>query len=218
MDLVGQQELDVAPLDAVAAEEGLKPDCVKIDVQGAELDVLQGGAATIRHAKLVELEVEFNPQYRGQPLFADIDTYMREQGFALLGLRRTLWRRRAAIEQRTSTAGGQLVHGDVLYYNERAAGEDDGAGELVKWLLALSAYRQHDFVIQLLNDHPAAIHLDRVTHRHLRDALVTGPGFFLRAVATVVAPFGRLEHRIGRQMLDGLRLAPAEDWHDPDFF
>lgn len=44
----GSLEVRVRRLDDVAAELSLAPDCIKIDVEGAELGVLQGGEQTIR--------------------------------------------------------------------------------------------------------------------------------------------------------------------------
>lgn len=57
------------------------PDFVKIDVQGAELDVIEGGTETISGSLVLEVEVEFVPLYRDQPLFGEISTYLRHRGF-----------------------------------------------------------------------------------------------------------------------------------------
>lgn len=58
-------------------------DFLKIDVQGAELAVMQGGVNVLKHAVVVEAEAEFVPMYHGQPLFGDLDVFMRSQGFLL---------------------------------------------------------------------------------------------------------------------------------------
>lgn len=58
-------------------------DLLKIDVQGAELDVLQGGARVAGNALVVDVEVEFVPMYEGQALFGDIDVHLRGLGFML---------------------------------------------------------------------------------------------------------------------------------------
>ncbi|MBX3378023.1 MAG: FkbM family methyltransferase [Phycisphaeraceae bacterium] len=58
-------------------------DFIKIDVQGAELDVIRGGRARISGAVAVQAEVEFAPMYKDQPLFADVDRELRGMGFAL---------------------------------------------------------------------------------------------------------------------------------------
>jgi FkbM family methyltransferase len=58
-------------------------DFLKVDVQGAELDVLKGATRTLGKTTVVELEVEFVPLYKDQPLFAEIDIFMRANGFLL---------------------------------------------------------------------------------------------------------------------------------------
>jgi len=220
MRLVSTTEMDVMPLDEISATEHLRPDCLKVDVQGAELEVLQGGRRTLETVKLVELEVEFNPQYVGQPLFGEIDTYMRTQGFSLLGLRRTLWRRRAAIGPGISVAGGQIVHGDVLYFNERLLGEGPtDRVELAKWLLLLTAYRQHDFVLDLLERGAAAKALAPNARQELAATLTAPPRAGARTLRALLKPFVRgVEHASLRQWLDASRSPSADDWHDPDFF
>lgn len=58
-------------------------DFIKIDVQGAELDVIRGGKSKLSKAVAIQAEVEFGPMYKNQPLFADVDTELRGMGFAL---------------------------------------------------------------------------------------------------------------------------------------
>lgn len=58
-------------------------DFVKVDVQGAELEVLRGAKNTLRDVVLMELEVEFNQMYEGQALFSDVDAFARQRGFCL---------------------------------------------------------------------------------------------------------------------------------------
>jgi hypothetical protein len=72
-------EIDTHRLDDVREVSGV--DYLKVDVQGAELDVLRGATRTLKDALVVQIEVEFVPIYRGQPLFSDIDQFLRAQGF-----------------------------------------------------------------------------------------------------------------------------------------
>lgn len=60
-------------------------DLLKIDVQGAELDVLRHGERVLSNATIVIAETEFVPLYEGQPLFADLDIFMRGLGFRFVG-------------------------------------------------------------------------------------------------------------------------------------
>jgi FkbM family methyltransferase len=56
-------------------------DFLKLDVQGAELDVLNGGDRLLADALVVHTEVEFVEMYKGQPLFAEVDQRLRRSGF-----------------------------------------------------------------------------------------------------------------------------------------
>lgn len=56
-------------------------DLIKIDVQGAELDVFHGAGAKLDQALVIWSEVEFLPLYENQPLFSDVEAYLRSRGF-----------------------------------------------------------------------------------------------------------------------------------------
>jgi hypothetical protein len=78
--VVGTRTLETRRLDDFAETTGA--DFLKIDVQGGELLVLQGALERLRDVLVVHTEVEFLPLYKKQPLFADIDSFLRAQGFA----------------------------------------------------------------------------------------------------------------------------------------
>ncbi len=56
-------------------------DFFKIDVQGGELAVFQNALNALSTTLLIHTEVEFVEMYRGQPLFADVDAFLRSRGF-----------------------------------------------------------------------------------------------------------------------------------------
>ena len=87
-------------------------DFLKLDTQGSELDILRGGPVTVSKALGLKVEVEFLELYKGQPLFADVDRFLRASGFELVDLRRVFWKRR---ELGGFFGKGQLVFGDALY-------------------------------------------------------------------------------------------------------
>lgn len=67
-------------LDEVAAS--LKgPLFLKIDVQGAELDVLAGGRGTLERSEVVQLEVPFVSYNEGAPTLLDVMHFMNERDF-----------------------------------------------------------------------------------------------------------------------------------------
>lgn len=72
-------------LDGLAAEAGLPagPLLLKVDVQGAELDVLAGAGALLERDCAVILEVSLLPFFKGGPLAADVVAAMAARGYAL---------------------------------------------------------------------------------------------------------------------------------------
>ena len=54
-------------------------DFIKIDVQGAELDVFQGGPETLQDVVAIVSEVEFIHHYVDQPLFGDVCSFLAEK-------------------------------------------------------------------------------------------------------------------------------------------
>ena len=55
-------------------------DFIKIDIQGAELDVFKGGVKTLEDIVAIVSEVEFIPLYIDQPLFGDVSAFLLNQG------------------------------------------------------------------------------------------------------------------------------------------
>lgn len=69
-------------LDCLAKDSRLKaPFLIKIDVQGAELDVLLGAEETLRDAEYIILEVSLLEFFNGGPQFYDVVTFMKSRGF-----------------------------------------------------------------------------------------------------------------------------------------
>jgi FkbM family methyltransferase len=58
-------------------------DAMKLDTQGSELDVLKAATGILETVSLIDIEVEFNELYEGQPLFCDVDGFLRSRGFVL---------------------------------------------------------------------------------------------------------------------------------------
>jgi FkbM family methyltransferase len=91
-------------------------DFIKIDTQGAELDILEGGEKFLSENIIgIQVEVEFQPLYKDQPLFSDIDVFIRKRlGLQLQDLRKTYWKYPEGVK--TGATKGQLVFGDALYF------------------------------------------------------------------------------------------------------
>ena len=58
-------------------------DWLKIDIQGGELTVFKHGEEKLKSCLVIQTEVNFVQLYENQPLFSDIDLWMRRKGFML---------------------------------------------------------------------------------------------------------------------------------------
>lgn len=82
-----ERGIRMVTVDEVIAKEELSgPFFLKVDVQGAELDVLDGARATLADTEAVALEVSMFELMKGAPQFHDVVAYMREHGFVAFEL------------------------------------------------------------------------------------------------------------------------------------
>ncbi len=72
-------ELETVRLDDVRPTAGA--DFIKIDIQGGELMVFSHATERLKDVSVIHTEVSFVPMYLGQPLFSEVEIFLREQGF-----------------------------------------------------------------------------------------------------------------------------------------
>jgi len=85
--VVGAETVDVVRLDGVA--DLVRPAdriLLKADVEGGELDVLEGAGALLAQTRLLELELSAVPLREGQPLLGEVVYWCERKGFALTGI------------------------------------------------------------------------------------------------------------------------------------
>lgn len=81
---VAERTVTTTRLDDV---EGIEDcDYLKIDVQGGELDALKGASGILSQTVAIHCEVEFSEVYSNQPLFGDVDSFLRASGFELIDI------------------------------------------------------------------------------------------------------------------------------------
>jgi hypothetical protein len=86
--VTGAVEVEVARLDDLDVVRPGERAYLKIDVQGAELDVLHGATATLASVRLLEAELSTVTLYEGQPLIGEVIQHVQREGFDLIGLER----------------------------------------------------------------------------------------------------------------------------------
>lgn len=101
----------VRRLDTILAGRVLdRPVLVKVDVQGFELEVLDGAERTLAGADALLLEAAFEPMYAGQPPFSTV-----HQKLSTLG-----WSLHRPLDVRCDSRG-RMVEADWLYLPGEAA-------------------------------------------------------------------------------------------------
>ncbi|MBY0371323.1 FkbM family methyltransferase [bacterium] len=114
---VETRSVSLIPLDEWWNHED-RPDVsfLKLDTQGSELDILRGSTQVLEQALGCEIEVEFSPLYKGQPIFSEVDTFLREKGFSLWALRDT-----CSYSERPGQEGpGRLYWANAVYLRDYA--------------------------------------------------------------------------------------------------
>ncbi|MCC2637125.1 MAG: SAM-dependent methyltransferase, FkbM family [Moraxellaceae bacterium] len=115
---VAQHPVSTFRIDDIAEIDDI--DFIKIDVQGSELAVLQNALRALHHSLLIHTEVEFLELYKGQPLFADVDRFLRKQGFqfhAFNGLAGRAFKP-LVVNGNISAPIRQILWSDVLYVRD----------------------------------------------------------------------------------------------------
>lgn len=93
-DVSSTARVEMVRLDDWAASVGVAHvDAMKIDAQGAELDVIRGADRLLRSSVLaVSAEAPLNAEYAGASTFHDVDAALRERGFELFQIHEHWWR------------------------------------------------------------------------------------------------------------------------------
>ncbi len=87
-DVVGKEIIECVRYDALfRSGEVPAPDVIKVDVQGAEYEVLDGFGETLDHCLAIELETHLYPIYKDQKLLGDIVAMLDQHGFSVRTLR-----------------------------------------------------------------------------------------------------------------------------------
>jgi len=179
-DITEIQQVEADTLDNQLLARGVNDvDFIKADTQGSELFVLEGASRALASSVVgLEVEVEFAPIYKGQPLFADVDRFLQGLGYLLFDLRPCYWKRAAG--RGIGGPRGQIIWADALYLKSlpalRVAVADlDPALQQSKLLRALSIsllYGYYDYALEMTREAGAALGPDEraIIERRLRES------------------------------------------------
>ena len=72
-------------LDTIASEKSIShPNLIKINCNGAELDIIKGGVNTIKRCNYLVVRLQNYELFKGAPLASEVGPYIQSLGFELL--------------------------------------------------------------------------------------------------------------------------------------
>lgn len=104
----GTVEVKMSPLDEVVAHLP-RIDILKIDVQGYELNVIEGATEALKKTCLLMLETNFVSHYEGDELFCELHQAVTSRGFQL-----------HRIASPYYSDAGRLLYADAIFVNNAA--------------------------------------------------------------------------------------------------
>jgi len=86
MSVVGSELISLTSLDALDIRTDWSKTFVKIDTQGHDRAVIDGGLARLKTVPLLQTEISFLPIYKGMPSFHESLSLLDDIGFDVLGM------------------------------------------------------------------------------------------------------------------------------------
>ena len=123
--------------------ELLDVDFIKMDIQGAEVETMKGGANFLKKNLVgLESEVLFGSLYKNQPFFSDIEVFVRQElGLELWDIRKTYWKYKQVFYKNPTK--GRLIFGDALFLRPISS--------LESWLMYMNSDKAESKLHMLIN-------------------------------------------------------------------
>ena len=163
------ETVETKRLDDIAETEGA--ELIKIDIQGGELMALSNGRSRLTDVLLIYTEVEFLPMYVGQPLFSEMEQFLRSEGFMFHRLFPAVTRvvRPLLVNNDIYAGMSQLFWADALFIRDITRLYVLSDVQLLKLGKILhDCYGSIDIVLRLLTEY------DRRTGAALASAYLSG--------------------------------------------
>lgn len=105
-----KRTISVTTLEKVFSDNELEGPCLlKVDVEGAEIDVVEGLNSKLSDLDIVILEVTYFPTLKNTPDFTKVLNFMNGKGFVLYDI----------FNQRLNSKDGVLSQSDITFINRK---------------------------------------------------------------------------------------------------
>lgn len=155
-DLIGASKISLDSMENILKDR-MKPDFIKIDAEGADLEILKGAKRYLKESCLgVFIEVSFLKRHIKAPLFGEIDQFLKKEGFFLADLSRSRWVRKNRVFGMNSKP--QIIWGNALYFMDKktflakmaSLDAKERKLHLTKLIMLLMQYQFHDYAIEII--------------------------------------------------------------------
>jgi FkbM family methyltransferase len=152
-----ERQIDVPAitLDEAARNYGFEDlALIKVDTQGTELSILESGKKLIAESvQGIFVEVEFREFYHGQPLFSEVELFLRQYGFELISLE-PVTSRRTSTELRIGYSRREIIWAHAMFIKRAAdaamVGEEKMFRHITQQLAIGMAREQFDLAAERL--------------------------------------------------------------------
>ena len=147
-DVLKKLNIEAEPL--FKEEKLVALDFVKLDIQGAEKNALEGLGDFVDEALGFEIEVEFQDIYVDQPKFGEINNLLIKKNFEFIDLTSLFrWTRN---EHKSFRTGGQLIFGDGLWLKSPELIINQDREKILKYISICALYGRFDIISFVLKN------------------------------------------------------------------
>ena len=155
-DIGNEEKIKLTTLDSVF-NKNEKIDFLKVDVEGADLEVIRGGEKSLSDCLGIKIEVQYKERNIGSPLFSEIDAYLRKSYF-LLELKNSSW-----LKTKTYfiNSNPEIIWGDAYYLKNEESflnsyslkKYQDRKKFLLNYIIVGCLLGAHDHLVYFLNNY-----------------------------------------------------------------
>lgn len=148
LTIKGTIQLETSSLDSFK----LNFDFMKLDAEGCELDILKGAKKTLKSVLGLTVETAFNPTHNNQPLFSNIDLFLRKQGFNLYDLITCVYTRKSLPAIDSKPYYGQVFIGQATYFRDIYDSiESYSENQILKLVSLMEIFALNDCALEILD-------------------------------------------------------------------
>lgn len=130
---LGELTVPVTTLDAIIfdrlAGDPNAGEFIKIDTQGTEFEILEGGSRTLSERTVAVIsEVSFCELYDGQAMFTELESFLRGHGFSFYGFDLFRLRSLNKLDKRTHWSRERAIQADAVFFKDPLPGAEPAGG------------------------------------------------------------------------------------------